>query len=145
MVPEGPSCGIKAELSTIIGVVVLDCEGSEFIAGVKAALVWTLPEEAVPVSAPETLETIPPAPVCAWTVCVPVMAAKKSPKTLARAIVGKSVVTTKSIEIKETTAVAMPDFRYFLPFGCESAGDCCFLGKISLNTGFYDVARQKEG
>ena len=51
---------------------------------------------------------------------------------------GSRVVTTKSIEIRETTAEAMPDFRYFLPRGRESVGESFLLPKsISLFKAFH--------
>src|SRR5665213_3432449 len=115
VVPEGPSSGMNAELSATEGTSPADWEGSALVAGVSAALVCTLP-----VSVPETVDV---GVVCACAVAAPVILAIKSAMIPARATEGRRVVTTKSIEIKDTTAEAMCDLRYFLSFGCESAGD----------------------
>jgi hypothetical protein len=146
MVPDGPSCGTSAELSTTVAMAEPAGDGLLLVAGVSAALVWMLPD-AAPVELPALVasEAEPAAVEDAWAVCVPVMAAKKSLKMLARAIEGRRVVTTKSIEISETTADATFDFLYFLPFGRESKEDCCFLPKISLFIDFYAIATGKEG
>ena len=101
IVPDGPSSGKSAELSTMVmSPPPRAGDGSIFIAGFSSDMVWTLPDAAGTVSASAVLLLIE---------------AKMALSTDARATAGTSVPMTISNEMRETAACTNRFDRYFVP------------------------------